>query len=122
MLDNQPPDSGLEVEGRAAIANLRSHEASSLRSRGAVEERSQSSEDLAVPVQLTGASPLELGAQRYCSTPQAIARLTSACSDRDSAHVRVILSSIFGCAAVALRQPSGVGGKLVTRALEDRVQ
>ena len=122
MLESEPPHSRVELERCATIANVGAEDASSLRSRGAVKQRSQVGEDLAISVRVSTTVLLELGAQRRRATPHTIACLTSARGDRYSAHVHIVVASIFARTSVALRQPPRVASELVARALERRVQ
>jgi hypothetical protein len=122
VLDSEPPDAWLEIDGCATIANLRSADASSLRSRGAVEHQSQSRDHSGIAARPIACTIPELTAQCHGATPHTVPRLTSSRGDHEPTHVRVVLTSILAGTPVASRQPCGITVQLGTRALEGEVQ
>jgi hypothetical protein len=117
-----PPDTGLEVESRLAVAKHDALDFLSPRLHRAVESDPQAYDRIVATPGRVGRVSAELRAQRSRTAPRTVACLTSSPRDRDAAHEVVVRARIRGCASVGTRHSSGISVERVTLALERPIQ
>lgn len=122
MLHGNPPDAGLEVQPRTAIAQRGALDLPTSRPRRAVERRVQVHDGIARTASGIGRISAELSAQRGCAATRPVTCLTSARGDRETAHEGFVIAGVLACASVGSRQRPGVAVERVSRALEGGIQ
>ena len=122
VLHSDPPDSGREVERRAAIVERRTLHVLPARSRRTVERSMKAGWRLGMTASEVGRMAAELGSQRRRAPTCSVARLTSARGGCHASQERVVVASVARRAPIHTGKSRRFAIQDVALALEGDVQ
>ena len=115
-LHREPPDAGLDLDRRTAVAQRGAHDRLAAGARGAVEGRTQTDRGVGMAIGGIGGIHAKLSAERGRSAARTVTCLTSPGRDADTHHVLVEAAPVLLGPAIRTRERPSLAVERVARA------